>query len=38
MENIDQENKMSKISIFWIGSAIDQSWKMKKKTMGNLKV
>ena len=31
MENIDQENKISKISIFWMGSAIDQSWKMKKK-------
>lgn len=32
MENIEQENKISKIIIFWMGSAIDQSWKMKKNS------
>lgn len=30
MENIEQKNKISKIIIFWMGSAIDQRWKTKK--------
>ena len=30
MENIEQINKISKIIIFWMGSAIDQRWKTKK--------
>ena len=32
MENIEQENKISKIIIFWMGSAIDQRWEMKKNS------